>query len=328
VTTASKYREHILAFADQLDPAATTLRNTEKLRAGASPDGVVVIGMGGSGLAGDLLRHFRKELALPVPIQIWKDYGLPETPFRRPFFLFVSFSGNTEETLSGLRSALKIKGARIGVVTTGGELKRLAEKSAIPLATFKDRGLTPREGVGYTYTACKELLRVRFTKMPKTAGIVRIPLRALEAKGTALARALLGRIPLIYTNATYASIGYVWKIALNETAKQPAFSGIIPEMSHNEVNGFERNRLPLTALFLIDPAASPRIAKRTRTLLKLVSGEGVRTITIPLAGATRVERTWNSIVLAQFTAFALAGRKKIDPSATRLIDALKKSMRA
>jgi glucose/mannose-6-phosphate isomerase len=297
------------------------------LRGGRKPDGIVVIGMGGSGLAGDLLVHFSRTLKLTVPTVVWKDYSLPQTTFRHPLFVLVSFSGTTEEVLSALRELLARRPRpMVGVVTTGGPLRALAERAKLPLVTFPTHGLTPREAVGYTYTGLTELLRAKvpMAPMPRLP-VSRLPAKKLEKQGAAIAGQLTNSIPLIYTTTAYRAVGYIWKINLNETGKHPAFAAVMPEASHNEITGLEKCRFPLTALFIEDPAAPLRLAKKVTVLRKLLAREGVRTLSVPMTGKTFEERTWNAIVLSHFTALALAKLGKKDPRATRLIDAMKRT---
>ncbi|MEK7512575.1 MAG: SIS domain-containing protein, partial [Patescibacteria group bacterium] len=218
-----------------------TVEHSNRLRGGPKPDGIIVVGMGGSALAGDLLRHCAAALRLPVPIVVWKSYGLPSAvSATRPLYVFVSFSGNTEETLSGLQKLLAARNRPpIGVVTTGGTLLTIAEQEGLPLARFERGSLTPREGVGYTYHGLTELLRAVFPTMRRPTVGPAFPIKRFEPQGMTLAKALKSSTPIIYTDTAFQALGYLWKINLNETAKHLAFSSVLPEAAHNEVTSFE-----------------------------------------------------------------------------------------
>lgn len=326
----STYHTNLHFFPLEFSRKSITSKRLAALRKGVRPDGIVVIGMGGSGLAGDLLVHFSRSLKLTVPVLVWKDYGVPETPFKHPLYAFVSFSGTTEEVLSGLSLLLARRSKPlIGVVTTGGPLRDLAEREKLPLVTFETHGLTPREAVGYTYTGLIELLRAKIPMAPVPGlPVSRLPAKKLEKQGRVLAGHLLHSIPLIYTTTAYRAVGYIWKINVNETGKHPAFTATMPEASHNEITGLEKTPFPLTALFLEDPGAPARLSRKIAILRGLLAKEGVRTLSVPLVGKTLEERTWNSVVLSHFTALALAELSRKDPRATRLIDAMKRTWSA
>ncbi len=152
------YEENLLSFKKQLNFDNLIILNTFKIK-NKKIDGLVIIGMGGSGLAGDLLLEFFGK-SLKIPIIVWKNYGLPENKFKNPLFVFVSFSGNTEETISGLKILIK-RGWKnnLAIITTGGEMKKMGQKYGLKLISFNAPNLTPREALGYTYFSLIKLLK-------------------------------------------------------------------------------------------------------------------------------------------------------------------------
>ncbi|MBI4095162.1 MAG: hypothetical protein HY435_03145 [Candidatus Liptonbacteria bacterium] len=261
---AREFKKNILGWNLQLGFSHLTTSNLRVL-ARARPKSIVVVGIGGSGLAGDILSSVRREIGLRIPLFIWKDYGTPgeETAgLLRPLYVFVSFSGNTEETLSGLEGFARAGKIRenVAVVTTGGKMKSLAERLRLPCVEFPAGSLTPRQATGSMFYGIVTALRA--------AGLgLRVPVfpRIRSARGEhpakALARQLKKRLLLFYTDESYRPVGAIWKIKCNETAKTLAFANVVPEMNHNELVGFETLRVPASAIFFEDPGTYPRTKK-------------------------------------------------------------------
>jgi len=325
------YRDSLLSFSRQFEKKALQTSNLSALRRGARPDGIVLVGMGGSGLAGDVLEILKKEIRLPIPLVVWKNYHLPETSFNRPLFIFSSFSGNTEETISGLTDLLSKNGKKkflLGVVGTGGILKSLAEEYGIPLVLFPAEDLTPREALGYSVNSVITLLKVCFPSL-RAAKVFSGNLhpKRFETEGKKLAVVCRNRTVVIYTNSAFAGIGYTWKIFLNETAKHPAFTGVIPENDHNEIGSFEKLSSRFSAIFLFDPKEGIRMRKKMLFTKQALARCGVKTAEVKLYGKTETEKLWNSIVLSEWMSLSLARLKKVEPRRTEFIEHFKKTMK-
>lgn len=321
------FRKNILQFNQQLVFNHLKFRNAEKLRQQKNKkiDGLIICGMGGSGLAGEILKGVQKEIGLSLPIIIWKDYNLPNHSFKNPLIIFVSFSGNTEEALSGLELFLKRKVGTAAIVTTGGELKGLGDEHSLPMLIFPAGDLTPRQSVGSIFYGLVTILQVAgfSLKVPKFTDI---DPRTFEALGKDLARKFLGKFVVIYTDEYHRYLGYIWKIKFNETAKTPAFNNVLPEMNHNEIVGFDRKQFIVAALFLSDKTHR-RTEKRFILTQKLLKEKRVSVLNLKLSGRNELEKTWRTIILADWTTYFLAKLNRVDPSETNTIDKLKKMMR-
>ena len=317
------YEKNILEFNKQLSLRNLIIKNGRPLSK-FKPDGIVLVGVGGSGLVGDILRDLAPTINLKIPIVIWKNYGLPITNFKKPLVLFVSFSGNTEETISGFKKLIASRGAQLALVATGGRLKKLGEDHKIPLATFSAPDLTPRESLGYTYYSVLKLLKF-ISPSIKISDLNHLNPKKLKTPGRKLASIIKGKIPLIYTDENSKHLGYIWKTNLNETAKQLAFTNTIPEMMHNEITSFEdKSAKNFIALFLKDPKTDPKILKKIESAQKILKKYKIPNQTINLLGKNKEQKTWNAIILSHFTSFYLSKLKKNDPRKTRLINELKK----
>jgi len=323
-----RYLKHIREFNRQLSFKNLVVQNVSFVKKGRKPDGIVVIGMGGSGLPGDILKALASEIGLKLPVIVWKDFGLPETNFKKPLYVFVSFSGNTAETISGLEELLgKKRKIEIGVVTTGGALKAIAQKHKLPLVHFRASGLTAREALGYNYHSLIKLLKIwfPFIKSPDLSG--RIQPSRFEGTGFSLAKKIKGRIVLVYTDFKNSYLGYIWKVNLNETAKEPAFLNIIPEAAHNEVTALQNKKFKVVTLFLLDSKTPFEVKKKIKAIQKVLTLNKIPVVVLKFQGKTTMEKTWNSVILSHFTSFYLANFNKVKPAETKFVDKLKSLLR-
>lgn len=324
------YLHNILSFARQLGPEELKTENMRRLR-GSRPDGVVVVGMGGSGLAGEILRAAGTQLGLKVPVFLWKDYDLPSpalTGLRRPLYVCISFSGNTEETVSGLRAGLRLRPRpAIGVVAGGGTLLKLAKRGRLPIVSFAPGELTPRQAVGKMFYGLTELLLSASLLPEPVPTYYELVPQSLRREGERLARRLRGRLTLCYTDWFHRDAGYIWKIRLNETAKQEAFLNLLPEMNHNELVGLAKTHFPTTAVMLTPEHLSARMAKRFAVTEKILRAHRLPVLRVELDGRDRLEETWRAAVLADWTAYALAKLNGVEPAETKIVDQLKAAMR-
>lgn len=320
----SDFEKAILDFPNQLTFNGLDIKNEDKLKSWNKPDGVIVCGMGGSGLPGTILENIAGNIGLKSPVLVWKSHGLPEHSFKNPLYIFVSFSGNTEEIIAGLEEGLG-KEQNTVCVTTGGRLEELAKENDLPHIVFGKAGLTPRQASGRMFYAITKVLSLKFPlKIQEYFGI--LDSKAFQKQGEALAKNLKDKIILIYTYPEYAHLSYFWKIGLNETAKQPAFVGSFPEVNHNEVVGFTKFRYPFSVLFLKDKDSKFNwLNKKSETVKKFLNKFGISSQEVILEGDNKEEKTWQGVMLSYWTSFYLANISNVDPASTDIIDEIKKN---
>ncbi|MBI4085268.1 MAG: hypothetical protein HY432_02055 [Candidatus Liptonbacteria bacterium] len=301
--------KNIIGFNRQLTERTLWPHNLQEL-SGGRPDALVIAGMGGSGLAGNLIKAVKKEIGLNIPVITWNDYGLPdisgpEFKIRRPLYIFASFSGNTEETLSGLKTLLKTKKKVLAAtLTTGGELKKISEEKGIPMVSFFSDSLTPRQSVGIMFYGLGKLLKAAGLKVKVKDCSKNIKPARFKKAGKKIASTLKGKTVCIYTDEKHRHLGYIWKIKINETAKNPAFNNVLPEMNHNELVGFDSKKFKTAAIFLKSDL-HPRMGKRLGFTEKLLKNKGVKVIELKLEGKTELEKIWNMMILADWTSYFL-----------------------
>ncbi|MBU4348367.1 hypothetical protein KJ671_02640 [Patescibacteria group bacterium] len=311
------FKKAILEFNKQLSFKSLTVNNLNKLK-NINPDAVIIIGMGGSGFVGDMVSAFQKELNIPAPIIVWKNFGLPRTQYKNPLFIFISFSGNTEETISEF-NGVKNK----AVICSGGLLFKMAKTQKVPTIIFKNPGIKPRQGSGIMFCGIMAILKATFPKIK----INRKGPSELESEktGKEIAKKIKNKIILLYSSQKNSFLAYIWKTKLNETSKIPAFCGVIPEICHNEIELFENKILSqkILIIFIKDDSDVISIKKKMNKLEKIFKKNNNYFMSIKIKGKSYIERAWNNIILADWATYYLAKLNKVDPSVTKLIDLLK-----
>jgi glucose/mannose-6-phosphate isomerase len=289
----------------------------------------LVVGMGGSHLAADIIKAWHPEL----DIIVWSDYGLPklgEKELKERLIILSSYSGSTEETLDALAVA-KAKKFSYVIVASRGKLISLAERNKVPYVQLPtDHALQPRMATPLSMKAMLALMGERtLLAEAKLLALALHPLRE-EYRGKELARKIYGNTPIIYTAFANAAIANNWKIKFNETGKIPAFSNVVPELNHNEMTGFDvkTKTLPLSRnfhfIFLKDGDDDRRITKRMNVLEKLYRDRGFKTEVVLMQGKTRIGKIFNSLNLADWTAYHSAKMYGVEPEQVPMVEEFKK----
>jgi glucose/mannose-6-phosphate isomerase len=300
---------------------------------------VIVSGMGGSAIGGDILRSLALR-ALHVPYFVNRTYHLPGFIHDSTLLIAMSYSGNTEETLSAYNEA-RDHGAAIIAITTGGELAARAEADAVPIVRLP-AGLAPRFALGYLFFALLGTMRVLGLldiddeDIAETIDMLRRKGEELGRmddpanQAIAIAERLHGKLPVLYSGPELLEAAAIrWRCQIEENAKTLAYSNVIPELNHNEIVGWERNPDLLgriAVLLLRDPGDAPEIARRfdvTTDLIRAVAGDIIEvrpTSTAPLA------RILELICIGDWVSFYLALGTDTDPFPIEKINALKAAL--
>ncbi len=291
-------------------------------------NGVVICGMGGSGIGGELAGATLGD-RLSLPLTTVRDYELASWTSPGRVVLCASYSGDTEETLACFDAAEAVGCKRI-VATTGGALADAARAADVPLIPFPSV-LQPRAAVGYMFVAAAEVVALAGaspairTEIDSAAVTLAAARDQLLAHAEQLADALEGTFPVIYGSDLTRPIAYRWKTQINENAKQPAFWHEMPEMDHNEIvawtegSGSER----FSAVFLLDADQHPRQRQRMELTAQLIEPAAARVELIELEGDTRTARMLQTLILGDLLSLHLAARRGVDPSPVAVIERLK-----
>jgi len=290
-------------------------------------ESTVIGGMGGSGLVAGILRALKEDL----DVAAHHEYGLPtfiENDKKR-LFLAISYSGNTEETLDFFETALN-KGLNVAAVSTGGKLLEMAEEKGVPFVKLPDTGIQPRMALGFMLRAVLKLLGE--DKLFKNVGELAEKLDSdkWEKKGKGLADGLNGDVPVVYSSRRNQTLAYNWKIKFNETGKIPAFYNTLPELNHNEMTGFDvtdstKNLSKgLHVVILRDEEDHKRVLRRMEVLEDLYKNRGLNVTAVDVEGKNRQEKIFNSLMLADWTAYYLADEYGVEPEEVPMVEEFKK----
>lgn len=302
---------------------------------------IVCAGMGGSAIGADIARSYTADEAL-APIFVNRNYTVPAFVGRESLVIVSSYSGNTEETISAFKGA-KARGAGIIVISSGGILSGLAHASSIPVVRIPP-GLQPRAALGYGFFTLLSALS-KIGVIGDKSKDVREAIRGLERlRDTSLALTVRGRkniakdiarkiymkMPVIYSEAGHLdAVGTRWRGQLAENAKTIASSNLFPEMTHNEIVGWEHPEKALKNLAVImlrDRGDDPRTAKRMDIVMKVMASLGVKVIEVNSRGKGLLSRVFSLIYIGDYVSLYLAILNKCDPTPVDRIAYLKKEM--
>jgi len=334
-------RHLVQSFSAQVEGAmqvARTLSLTVPSRIG----NVVVCGMGGSAIAGDVIRAATATL-LPVPLLVCRDYRLPAFVGSSTLVFASSYSGNTEETISAYEQA-RAAGASIVCLTSGGKLASLAQSHGHPVIQLPG-GLPPRAALGHSAVMLlgalsvlglapdmTEPLRETVELLIRLAARYGIEVPEHDNRAKTIARSLQGRLVAVYaSNANLDPAAVRWRGQMEENAKNLAFHHLLPEMNHNELVGWQ---LPEQALrqigvvFLRDQGDHPQMQRRFDFTKEIVSRRTSVVHEVWSEGESLLARIFSVICLGDFVSLYLACLNSVDPTPVSVIETLKQRLGA
>jgi glucose/mannose-6-phosphate isomerase len=295
--------------------------------------------MGGSAIAGDIVLDLLAGV-VSFPICVNRDYNVPAFVGKKTLFFSISYSGNTEETLSALSQARRNK-AQIVCVAAGGKMREWAEKNKAPLYLVPS-GYQPRAAYPYLLVPILDTLQKKGLLPSSKAGFdeavdllrklnleygMKKPLKENPAKK--MAKLMRGKIPLIFSSRCTRVAGIRLKTQLNENSKELALFNIFPELNHNEIvslAALKKGGHNFCLLLLRDEEEPQRIQKRikiTEALLKARLGQALE---IKASGKHLLARILSLIIFGDYLSCYLAFLKGADPTPIEIIERLKKEL--
>ena len=318
-----------LGLPDQLRDALWRIE-TARLEPAESA-GLMICGMGGSAIGGDLAAAVLGE-RLTRPLITIRGYELPSWATPEWTVLCSSYSGNTEETLACFEAAEALGSRRI-VVSTGGQLVDRAREAGVPVVGLPGI-FEPRVAVAYMFVAAAEAAALAgiapriHTEIDAAGVFLGEQLDALKSRAAEVAETLGGVPTVIYGSDLTAPAARRWKTQINENAKLLAFHSELPEADHNEICGWstESGSDGIAAVFLEDVDQHPRERHRFELTAEAVAAQASAAVRLETEGANRVERLLWAVLLGDLVSLELASRRGVEPESIEAIDKLKEGM--
>ncbi len=300
---------------------------------------IVVSGLGGSAIGGDLLRSYLAD-EIAVPIAVSRNYSLPEYVDERSLVIVSSYSGNTEETISSHRDAAKRR-AKVLCITSGGLVKEFAAKKKQPVIHIPG-GLPPRAALGYSFFPTLIVLsKLGFFKSKKKD--IDETLAMLKAKAAVygdpasqnnsalkVAQALHGKLPVVYSSVDrFDAVNVRWRGQISENAKTLAYGHVFPELNHNEIVGWEMLQESLKNIHVVvlrDGGDNPRIQLRMNVTEDIIRAFADGITEVRSEGKSVLTRMFSLLYLGDWTSFYLAMLNGVDPTPVKKIDFLKNEL--
>jgi glucose/mannose-6-phosphate isomerase len=330
----SNMLDGLARFPEQISEALAIAESVERFNF-LKIDNVIVAGMGASAISGDIMASLFRD-KLDVPLIVNREYDLPKWVNKDTLMLCLSYSGNTDETLSAFKLAYQKK-SKIICLSTGGKLQELAEKREVPFIKIPS-GIQPRAATAYLlFPSIIFLKRLGLLKTTVEADIeetiaVTRELLTLINKETPvennpakqLSQQLLNTIPQIYGWGIYAPIARRWRHQFNENSKVIARSDVLPDCNHNDIVGWTANqevsKQCSCILFRDRDEETIDMATRLNFMKALFQNTAGHVIEETPKGKSQLAKTMSLMCLGDFTSCYLAVLRGIDPTPIDIIN--------
>lgn len=298
-------------------------------------DRIVVTGMGGSAIVGDILSRL-----IDLPVTTNRGYYLPDSVDESDLLLAISYSGNTEETLSALRDGLR-RGMSSVCLSTGGKMEEFCRERSLPLVKIPT-GHQPRASTGYMLFPLLKLFSeaglvgtIDFETLLNDIGELRekwnSEVETEKNPAKQLAKEFAGKVPIIYgTKGNTEVVAYRWKTQINENAKQPGYWNVFPELNHNETVGYELGSDLMEngkAIMLKNGLELERNQLRMEIMEALFEEEGIDYSIVRAPNGDKFTRIIGQIYLGDYFSVYLALLNDVDPSPVELIENFKERLK-
>lgn len=319
-------KEVLINFSNQLKEAGKCSWNN--LPRADNLSNIVICGMGGSAISGDLLAGYLQD-EIKVPIFVNREYELPRFVDENSLVFISSYSGNTEETLSAYEKAIK-RTKKILCITSGGKLQTLNPQFIFKIPT----GYQPRCALGWLFVPMLIALHKLDIISDKSAELeesITLLLKLSQefsldkSSPYKVAEKLIGKLPIIYSDLRFVAVAKRWVAQLNENSKQLAHYNAFAELNHNEIVGFGEPKINTFLIILKDKSYNPRINLRIE-LTKQMFSTYTEIQEIESCGNSLLARFFYLIYFGDWVSYWLAILKGIDPTPIERIDWLKKEL--
>lgn len=304
------------------------------------PRTIVIVGMGGSGIGGELLKDWARDKVV-VSIEVSREYSLPKYANKNTLAIIASYSGETEESLSAFLDAIKRK-CMVFCVSSGGTLLQFAEKLSVPYLRIPS-GMPPRAALPYLFlpmlmildkTGLVSSVNSEFSeaiKILETVSVENSPENPVKDNfSKTLASNISRMVPVVYGFGFYRSVAQRFKQQFNENSKVPSKWESFPELNHNEIvswEGSDKLTKLFSTIFLRDRIEPEEIRYRIETTKELISTESSKVFEVWSFGKGKLAKMLSTICVGDFASVYLAVLRGVDPTPVKTITLLKEKMK-
>jgi glucose/mannose-6-phosphate isomerase len=317
----------IAAFPQGMKDAVKQSNNLKLKDSNKAISNVLITGLGGSGIGGTIVSKIVASYA-SVPIVVNNDYTIPDFVSPETLVIACSYSGNTEETLSAFDLALE-KEAEIACLTSGGELKKRAEKLGLNLVLMPG-GDPPRTTLGWSSPQIFAILEHygviddRFREsLENTPDFLLDHQFEIKTKAKLLAENLHTNTPVIYSDDAYEGIAIRMRQQINENSKSLCWHHKFPEMNHNELVGWASGNDKLAVIILRSSDDHPQTQKRMELCKGIFSKYTKNINEVYAKGDDQLMRSYFLIHFVDWVSLYLADMYGVDSIEVNVIDYLK-----
>lgn len=318
-------------FSKQLSESLQIAENAKLSEAKAPIHNVVIAGLGGSGIGGNLVQAFTLD-SINVPINITKTYEIPGFVNENTLFIACSFSGNTEETTSAVAKAIA-KGAKIVCVTSGGKLGEIAASNSLDVINIPGRSNSPRASIGYSIVQLLTIFNFfgliknnHWNDIKSTIALLDAENTNILAHAKDLAQKMEGRLPILYADSRLEAVIVRTQQQINENSKQLCHVNVFPEMNHNELVGWVYPKDLLTkslVVMVLSDSDHERVGMRMDICRSIFRERGAEVVDLKAKGNGIIEQSFYLIHLLDWVSFFLAEINNVDPFPVEVINFLK-----
>ncbi|MBT6175563.1 MAG: bifunctional phosphoglucose/phosphomannose isomerase [Flavobacteriales bacterium] len=328
-------RDLIEKFPTQLNNAIVDLSKKDSsahktVAQNFSPSGVLIIGMGGSGIGGAIVEGILSQSS-KIPVLSCADYSIPGWVCESTLVVACSYSGNTEETIEAVKTASE-RGSKISVVTSGGVLSEMAKEKDWPIVTMPG-GHPPRSQFGRGFTGLTWTLKQfsvfsenMYADLESSPAFLNTMVDTIIEQAGSLADLVENKIIMIYSDTSTAGIATRMRQQLNENSKLLVNTHVLPEMNHNELVGWDSGTNEHVAIIIRTPEDNIRSRFRMDFCSDIFRELEADVIMIDAIGENQMQRLMYLNQLSDWLSLLLAERSGTCPVDIKNIIRLKSAL--
>uniref|UniRef100_A0A7C4YG38 Bifunctional phosphoglucose/phosphomannose isomerase n=1 Tax=candidate division WOR-3 bacterium TaxID=2052148 RepID=A0A7C4YG38_UNCW3 len=293
---------------------------------------VIIGGMGGSAIGGDIAKYYASQYG-NLPIEVVRDYELPNYANEETLLICISYSGNTEETISLYKKGKKKK-TQIFVITSNGALEDISKKEKTPFILIP-KGYAPRCAIAYLFFPVlkilekSEIIEVKQKDIKEVVSVLKEGKESAKKWAGELSLKLKEKFPFVYSEERFAPVAKRLVTQINENSKSLAHFATFPELDHNEIVGWENPKEIMKRFFIItmrSNSESERMRKRIDITIELIKELAGEVTSIFADGDSYLANIFSFIQKGDYLSYFLSQNYGVDPYPVKRIDELKRRM--